>query len=136
MRLTEEERVGRRRAYKRRWYEANKAHVIARTTAYTKANREQARAIQKRWRDRNRESERLRARAKNWRAMPTPTRPEPAVCECCGNPDRKALSLDHCHATGAFRGWLCSMCNLGIGKLGDTVESLQRALEYLKRATQ
>lgn len=136
MPLTPEERIARRREYKKRWYEANKERVLARTSAYTKANPEQARRTQKAWRDRNRESERLRARLKNWRTLPTPTRPEPAVCECCGKPDRKALSLDHCHETNAFRGWLCSNCNLGIGKLGDTVEALQRALDYLKRSQQ
>lgn len=136
MALTPEERAARRRAYKQAWYEKNKERVIARTTAYAQANREQTRAIQKNWRDRNKERERLRARAKNWRSLPTPTRAEPATCECCGRPDRRALSLDHCHETGAFRGWLCGACNLGIGKLQDSVEGLQRAIDYLKRSKQ
>ncbi len=74
-----------------------------------------------------------------WRAargFPTPTRPTPESCECCGT---KLLGgaqthLDHCHKTGKFRGWLCNRCNRGLGYFGDCIEGLQRAIEYLKRA--
>ena len=38
-------------------------------------------------------------------------------CECCGRIDR--LFLNHCHTTGAYRGWLCGQCNLSLGLLGD-----------------
>lgn len=138
MMLTEAEREERRRVSRRKWYEKNKEAILIRQKAYQKARPESLRQIQKRWRDRNRESERIRAQAKNWRVQgcPEPTRPQPDHCECCGRRDRKALALDHCHATGAFRGWLCSRCNLAIGKLGDTVEAVQKALDYLKRAQQ
>jgi Recombination endonuclease VII len=70
--------------------------------------------------------------------LPEPTRPRPATCECCGQPPKDGrgqyVVLDHDHATGAFRGWLCWHCNTGIGKLGDTVEGLERAVNYLKRS--
>lgn len=66
---------------------------------------------------------------------PEPTRPEASLCECCGKPDsNRRLSLDHCHSTGTFRGWLCKECNMGMGKLGDTVEGLRQAIAYLERA--
>lgn len=137
MPLTPEERTLRYRAYKKRYYEKNKAAILARTSAYQKAHPEQVRQSQKRWAERNKEKERLRVRAKNWRILGCkPTRPEPTHCECCGRKDFRALSLDHCHETGAFRGWLCGRCNLAIGKLGDTVAGVQQALDYLKRATQ
>lgn len=71
------------------------------------------------------------------RGLPEPTRPAPEVCESCGRTPAgrfKVLSLDHCHATGKFRGWLCNMCNRGIGALGDTLEGVERAVDYLKRA--
>lgn len=85
-------------------------------------------------------AKRQRARWK-FRGTPAPDRPMPDHCECCGKLEttvRKGsllcLHLDHCHGSNKFRGWLCNACNLGIGKLGDTVESLERALAYLKRA--
>ena len=38
---------------------------------------------------------------------------------------------DHCHETGQFRGWLCKKCNTGLGALGDDLESILRAVQYL-----
>jgi Recombination endonuclease VII len=49
--------------------------------------------------------------------------------------EKGRLHLDHDHATGAFRGWLCMCCNTAIGKLGDTVEGLNRAVAYIERNT-
>lgn len=43
----------------------------------------------------------------------------------------KFFAVDHCHSTGKIRGLLCSNCNTGLGKLGDTVENLKKAYEYL-----
>ena len=55
-------------------------------------------------------------------------------CECCGKPVHRNWQLDHCHETGDFRGWICKGCNTGMGGIGDTEESLIRALEYLRRS--
>jgi len=67
--------------------------------------------------------------------LPKPTREPPVICECCGlAPTKKRLALDHDHKTGKFRGWLCSECNFGIGKLGDSLDGLERARLYLLRA--
>ena len=64
-----------------------------------------------------------------------PSRPMPDFCEVRGCiPDKRGLVLDHDHKTGAFRGWACGTCNSGVGMLGDTVEGLMRAVEYLRRA--
>ena len=52
-------------------------------------------------------------------------------CDNCGKTDQK-LIFDHCHETGKFRGWLCYQCNTAIGNLGDNIEGLTRALNYLK----
>ena len=57
--------------------------------------------------------------------------PKPDVCECCGKPTTK-FCLDHDHKTQKIRGWLCDPCNTGIGKLGDTLEGIEKALNYLK----
>lgn len=56
-------------------------------------------------------------------------------CALCGSTEAKGrwgvFNVDHCHETGALRGLLCNDCNTGLGKLGDTVESLARATAYL-----
>jgi hypothetical protein len=36
--------------------------------------------------------------------------------------------------TGAFRGWLCRGCNLSLGRLGDDVAGVRRAIAYLLRS--
>lgn len=58
-------------------------------------------------------------------------------CAICGNSPEEGrtntfrLSVDHCHSTGKVRGLLCQKCNTGLGLLGDTYESLLKALNYL-----
>ena len=42
------------------------------------------------------------------------------------------LCVDHCHETGKVRGLLCRACNVGIGSFGDSVEQLQKAIQYLR----
>jgi hypothetical protein len=37
---------------------------------------------------------------------------------------------DHDHDSVDFRGWLCKDCNVGLGKLGDTTDALEKALKY------
>jgi hypothetical protein len=43
-----------------------------------------------------------------------------------------SASVDHDHRTGQVRGLLCFSCNNGLGSFKDSVELLQRSLEYLK----
>lgn len=64
------------------------------------------------------------------------------LCDICMKPEKRksygkvhGLCVDHCHSTGKVRGLLCSECNTGIGKLGDTIEGLEKALAYLKRTS-
>lgn len=44
----------------------------------------------------------------------------------------KAFAVDHCHTTGAVRGLLCSNCNTGLGLFKDDIQSLLRAIEWVK----
>lgn len=70
--------------------------------------------------------------------------PPPPVCDCCGTPPNKgpnadpsrrivSLAMDHDKIAKKFRGYLCSACNTSIGKLGDNLEGVFKAIEYLKR---
>jgi hypothetical protein len=62
--------------------------------------------------------------------------PKPEICDCCEKPvTPKELYLDHCHATGVFRGWLCNQCNTGIGSLGDNKAGLLKGVAYLERVS-
>jgi hypothetical protein len=64
-------------------------------------------------------------------------------CDCCGTElksgggpgisSKNQRQIDHCHATGTIRGVLCWNCNVGIGKLGDSIEGVKRALNYLEK---
>ena len=79
-------------------------------------------------------SEKRRNYMHKYRGHPEFDREMPELCECCGSAQgEKGLSLDHCHETGKFRGWLCHKCNTGIGMLGDSLGAVSKAVEYLKR---
>lgn len=79
-------------------------------------------------------SDKIRNYMHKYRGHPDFDREMPELCECCGNSQgERALSLDHCHETGQFRGWLCHKCNTGIGMLGDSLTTVSKAVEYLKR---
>ena len=51
-------------------------------------------------------------------------------------PRSSRLQVDHCHKTNRIRGLLCQRCNTGLGKLGDSAESLLKALRYVTGATE
>lgn len=52
-------------------------------------------------------------------------------CAICKDPER-SLHLDHCHVSGKPRALLCSQCNTAIGLLGEEVDLLLRAVDYLE----
>lgn len=43
----------------------------------------------------------------------------------------KAVRFDHNHETGAFRGFLCTACNTGLGQLKDSPAVIEAAGAYL-----
>lgn len=56
-------------------------------------------------------------------------------CAICGKRqgiETKKLGVDHDHCTGRIRGLLCSQCNRGLGKFGDSIEGIKRVLAYLE----
>ena len=55
-------------------------------------------------------------------------------CDICHRVPEHELRVDHDHTTNTVRGLLCASCNSGLGFLGDTIEGLERAIEYLRKA--
>lgn len=56
-------------------------------------------------------------------------------CGICGKHEStltKPINVDHCHNTNTVRGLLCWDCNVGLGKLGDNIEGLMKAIKYLE----
>tara|TARA_R110002051_G_C8622703_1_gene483602 strand:- start:543 stop:968 length:426 start_codon:yes stop_codon:yes gene_type:complete len=61
-----------------------------------------------------------------------PEWPKPELCEM-SNCKRVAKHPDHDHKTEKFRGWLCTECNTGFGKLGDNWQSAQDLFNYARK---
>lgn len=64
---------------------------------------------------------------------------EGVPCSICGtsttmvNNTKTTAVADHCHDRMTLRGILCMSCNSALGKFGDNVETLKRALDYLNK---
>lgn len=54
----------------------------------------------------------------------------PGKCWTCDSAE--SLVIDHDHATGVVRGLLCNDCNLALGKIKDSIDTLERMVQYLK----
>lgn len=57
------------------------------------------------------------------------------ACAICRRPRRdgeRRFPIDHDHVTGEIRGILCDDCNVGIGRLKDSVRLLASAIVYLE----
>lgn len=65
---------------------------------------------------------------------------KPDKCPICNKtPDRfkkpNRWHLDHDSKNGNFRGWLCETCNMSLGLLGDDIQGIVNALNYLIKTT-
>jgi len=119
----------------RPWYEdplyiwlcqKNKRNYRLKRRNIDNARRRQRRANDPDYRDRER-ARRYGLTLEEYRAI---LARQGGVCAICRRADRR-LCVDHCHATGKVRGFLCGPCNTGLGCLGDNPEFLRAAIEYL-----
>jgi Recombination endonuclease VII len=118
------------------------AHVLAKRALDPEAWRASARANAQRWRDANKEESARRVRAahlmKNYgltvEQYDELLERQDGRCGLC-HQELTTQALDHDHETGAVRGIIHTRCNLALALLGDSLEGVQRALDYLTRTT-
>lgn len=132
--------VARNQAAERRWAEKNPEAYSARRAEQARRWREKNGASPKRWARSGRDSYLMRTYGISLADYDAMLAAQGGGCAICGRTDSGSaqsapLRVDHCHESGAVRGLLCDPCNNGIGRLGDTAEALERALNYLRRAS-
>ncbi len=128
------------KAYKKAYYEKNKEKINAQKKSYNEKNKEKIKAEKKAYREKNKDRLRNKELKRNfgislheYNLMHTEQK---GKCACCGihqNELTKKFAVDHDHDTGLIRGLLCNNCNLALGKLGDNIEGLMKALNYLEK---
>ena len=61
--------------------------------------------------------------------------PDGTKCALCGELSKKGdrLVFDHCHKTNTFRGYLHNSCNRSLGVLGDDINGMLRAINFLNK---
>jgi len=55
----------------------------------------------------------------------------PSQCEICGS--SRKISMDHCHETHKFRGWLCDNCNVALGTIKENPATMRALADYLEK---
>jgi hypothetical protein len=85
------------------------------------------------WRKKDPETARISMRngRRKYLGYPQPAYDPPGHCGST-NSGKHHWNLDHDHATGKFRGWLCSRCNGAIGMLKDDPALADAAAAYLR----
>ena len=53
-------------------------------------------------------------------------------CAICKKEIGWEAAVDHCHTTNKIRGLLCRKCNLGLGAFKDNIETIRKAIAYVK----
>jgi Rps23 Pro-64 3,4-dihydroxylase Tpa1-like proline 4-hydroxylase len=139
------------------YYSKNKEQIIEQQKEYKKLNEQICKERSLKYRERTREQ--AKQRAKTWysqnkeRAKKTNRKNklkqygltvdqynqlienQNNSCLICKKEFSEQIKshIDHCHASGKVRGILCQKCNQGIGLFYESLESLQSAIEYLKK---
>lgn len=138
------------------YYEENKGRIRTQSQDYRAQNRDEILARGKKYREENKEV--IKERSKDYTARSVDKRKDYHLkkhfnmslndynlmlqsqnqsCLICLRHEsefKKKLAVDHCHQTGKVRGILCHGCNKSLGSLQDSIENLQRAINYLNKS--
>lgn len=119
-----------KRDYMRRRYHENPAPQIAYSSDYDKQKRKSNPDVYRN----NALKRRYGITLEHFNSIVESQNKKCALCEDALKLGTKSVHVDHCHETGKVRGVLCARCNLGIGRFGDTIQGLEKAISYLKRS--
>lgn len=110
------------REYQRKWYQEHKEEHKTKVKAYAKRNPHIMAKIQRKVNYGITQDE--------YESM---LRLQDNRCAICGvSFEGTTPNVDHDHQTKRIRGLLCTNCNLGLGRFGDSISLLESAIEYLK----
>ncbi len=131
----------------REWRRRNADKVNERVAKDRELNPEKYREYDRKWRRENidlvRDRDVLKKFEIDYESYKLMFEQQGHVCAICKNPEtRKSrtpgnvcrLAIDHCHSTNKIRGLLCHACNIILGKAKDSIEILESAIAYLKKA--
>lgn len=117
---------------------ANREKRLACAAAYRAAHPDEVREYDKAYRAANKPAKRARKLKRKYGLTPSTfdsmLADQGGLCAICktGDPGKRGWHVDHDHQTGLVRGILCRECNLGLGFLGDTAETVAAAAKYLE----
>jgi hypothetical protein len=128
--------VAKRRARNKKYYQAHKAHLNEQSEIWRLTHPAEDRA----WKRRYYLKRKFGITPEEYVTL---LEAQNGLCALCGKPPSESLTdnrgrtkpplcVDHDHDTGEIRGLLHYECNAALGLLGDSVEIVQMALEYLR----
>jgi hypothetical protein len=151
-------KIEKHRAAGKAYYDANKAHVLAKNKRWKDAHKEERQAqwatyykdnaeeyCAKRraaWANKHQGDKQMRSRGSHLRERYGITLEEydemseaqGGVCAACGKTNgSKLLAVDHDHKTSEVRGLLCNNCNTALGRVDDNIDTLMALVRYLER---
>lgn len=120
------------------WRCRNAEHVKEYSARWQSENSERYKESKRQWNERNKEHNAAMQLSRRRREMGLTEKDledlfdrQGGACAICNAPLTANTHLDHCHLTGRVRGFLCSACNLGLGKFKDDVAALHQAILYI-----
>ena len=128
--------------YQKKYYEGNKEKVKKRVKNYYEKNKKQLKISQKKYYQKNKK--RILEHTKRYELKATYNLTFEQLDEILIAQNHKCLicnkslmetrrCIDHDHKTGKIRGILCIECNSVIGLAHDNIETLKKAIDYLKK---
>lgn len=112
--------------YHKQWYQKNKDKANAASRAYTQNNYEKIRN--------NKLLRKFGITLEQYKQM---LDKQDGGCKICQikDPGQRDFAVDHDHKTNKIRGLLCGPCNTLLGLAKEKVDTLSKAIEYLKDTT-